>query len=164
MTVVVNNPVAGRMAANYGMFQDNNTQANGGATTANTMLLRTTDFANGISVVSNSRITMATAGIYNIQFSAQFVRGAGVGYSTVEVWLKKNGSNVAETNGQVNIPNSGGAALPAWNYLVDAASGDYFELCWSSADTTVSMTYIAAGTSPTRPETPSIIVTVTQVA
>jgi hypothetical protein len=164
MAVVVNNPVAGRLAANYGMFQDNNDQTNAGATSVNTMLLRTTDFANGISVVSNSRITMATGGIYNIQFSAQFTRSGGAGFSTVEVWLKQNGSNVAETNGQVNVPQSGGAALPSWNYLVQANSGDYFELCWSSTDTSVVMDYIAAGTDPARPETPSIIVTVTQVA
>ena len=164
MTVIVNNPVAGNFAANYGMFQDNNTQTSGGATSANLMLIGTTDFSNGVSIVSGSRITISTAGIYNIQYSSQFSRAGGTGFSTVEVWLSKNGSNVAETNGQVNIPQSGGKAIAGWNYLVQANSGDYFQLYWSSTDASVEMWYGAAGTNPTRPETPSVIVTVQQVA
>jgi hypothetical protein len=165
MTVVVNNPVAGRIALNYGMFQHNQTLTNAGATSANVFPLDTTDFANGVSVVSDSRITIATSGIYNIQFSAQFARTGGVaGFSTAEVWLSKNGTNVAETNGQVNVPQSGGKTIAAWNYLIQANSGDYFELYWSSTDTSLEVLYAGAGTNPTRPVTPSIIVTVTQVA
>jgi len=164
MTVVVNNPVAGYMAANYGMFQNNATITNGGATTANLFTLDTTDFANGVSVVSDSRITISTGGVYNLQFSAQFARTGGVGFSTAEVWLSKNGTNVAETNGQVNIPQSGGKTIASWNYLIQANSGDYFQLYWSSTDTSLEVLYAAAGTNPTRPVTPAIIVTVTQVA
>ena len=164
MTVVVNNPVAGFVAANYGMFQHNATLTNGGATTANLFLLDTTDFANGISVVDTSKVTIATGGVYNFQFSAQFARTGGLGFSTAEVWLSKNGANVAETNGQVNIPQSGGKTIAAWNYLIQANSGDYFQLYWSSTDTGLEVLYAAAGTNPTRPVTPSVIVTVTQVA
>jgi hypothetical protein len=147
----------------YGMFQDNQTQTNGGATTANVMLIRVTDFASGISIASNSRITMSRTGVYNIQFSSQFSRAGGAGFSTVEVWLSKNGSNVPETNTQLNVPQSGGKAVAAWNFLVQATAGDYYELYWSSTDTSVEMWYAAAGTNPTRPETPSIILTVCQV-
>jgi len=164
MTVVVNNPVAGFVAANYGMFQHNATLTNGGATTANLFLLDTTDFANGISVVDTSKVTIATSGIYNFQFSAQFARTGGLGFSTAEVWLSKNGANVAETNGQVNIPQSGGKTIAAWNYLIQANSGDYFQLYWSSTDTGLEVLYAAAGTNPTRPVTPAIIITVAQVA
>ena len=163
MAVLINNPVAGHVARNYGMFQDNNTQVSGGATSANLMLLRTTDFANGVSIANDSRITIATAGVYNLQFSAQFSRVAGTGFSTVDVWLAKNGANVADTNGQVNVPQSGGKNMAAWNYLIQASSGDYFQLYWSSTDANIELLYIAAGSNPTRPETPSIIVTVTEV-
>lgn len=150
-------------ALHYGMFQDNTTQTNGGATTANVMTYNTTDFANGISVVSNSRLTVSRTGVYNIQFSSQFSRAGGVGFSTIDVWLSKNGSNVAETNTQLNVPQSGGKAVAAWNYLAQATAGDYFELYWASSDTAVEMWFSAAGTNPTRPVTPSVIVTITQV-
>jgi hypothetical protein len=164
MTVVVNNPVAGFVSLNYGAFQDATTQTSGGATSANLVLLGTTDYSNGVSVVSNSRMTVATTGIYNLQFSIQFSRTAGVGFSTVEVWLAKNGANVAGSNGQVNVPQSGGKNIAAWNYVVQANSGDYFELYWSSTDASVEMLAAAVGTNPTRPTTPSVIATVTQVA
>jgi hypothetical protein len=163
MTVVVNNPAAGNFAANYGMFQHNETLTNGGATSANLFLLDTVDFANGISVVDGSKITIATGGVYNLQFSAQFSRAGGTGFSTAEVWLAKNGANVADTTGQVNVPQSGGKNIAAWNYLIQANSGDYLQLYWASTDTTLEVLYSAAGTNPTRPVTPAIIVTVTQV-
>jgi len=163
MAVVVNNPAAGNFAANYGMFQHNETLTNGGATSANLFLLDTVDFANGISVVDGSKITIATGGVYNLQFSAQFSRAGGAGFSTAEVWLAKNGANVADTTGQVNVPQSGGKNIAAWNYLIQANSGDYFQLYWASTDTTLEVLYSAAGTNPTRPVTPAIIVTVTQV-
>jgi len=165
MTVVVNNPVAGYRTLNYGMFQHNATLTNGGATTANLFLLDTTDLANGISVVDTSKITFVTGGIYNFQFSAQLYRsGGGTGFSTAEIWLSKNGTNVAESNGQMNVPQSGGKAMAAWNYLVTVNSGDYLQLYWSSSDTGLEILYAGAGTNPTRPVTPSIIVTVSQVA
>jgi hypothetical protein len=168
MTVVVNNSVAGFALLNYGAFQDGNTQTNAGAiadpVTGNVMLLRTTDLSKGVSVVSNSRITIATTGIYNIQFSSQFSRAGGTGFSTVEVWLSQNGTIVTGSNGQVNVPNSGGKNIAAWNYVVTANSGDYFQMNWYSTDVNIEMFAAAAGTTPTRPTTPSVILTVTQVA
>ena len=164
MAVVVNNPAAGYFAANYGMIQHNATLTNGGATAANLFLLDTTDFANGVSVVDTSKVTFTTGGVYNLQFSAQFARAGGTGFSTAEVWLSKNGTNVAETNGQVNIPQSGGRTIASWNYLVPINSGDYLQLYWSSTDTSLEVLYAGAGTNPTRPVTPAIIVTVTQAA
>jgi hypothetical protein len=167
MTVVVNNPVAGKLAANYGMFQDNNTQTNAGIgetpPEANVMTFDTTSFANGVSIVDNSRVTVSTTGIYNIQFSSQFSRAGGTGFSLVDVWLTKNGTIVIGSTGQVNVPQSGGKNIASWNYVVEANSGDYFEMNWYSTDVNVEMFYAAAGTNPARPVTPSVILTVTQV-
>lgn len=152
---------------NYGMFQDNATQTNVGAgldpVEANVMTLGTTDFASGVSIVDDTKITIANKGVYNVQFSSQFSRAGGAGFSTVEVWLRKNGSNVPETNTSLNIPQSGGKAVAAWNFLVQANAGDYYELVWYSSDADVEMWYSAAGTDPVRPEIPSVILTVTQV-
>jgi hypothetical protein len=152
----------------YGMFQDNNTQTNVGIglipPDGNATKLRTTDFANGISIVDQTKITLPRTGIYNMQFSAQFSRGGGGGgLSLVEIWLKKNGVNVIETNTQLSVASNNGKAVAAWNFLLNSTAGDYFELYWYSSDAAVEMWYGAAGTNPARPETPSIIVTVTQV-
>jgi len=164
MAVLINNPVAGILAANYGSFYDTTTQNNGGATTANVMTLNTTDIASGISVVSNSRITFAMPGTYNILFSSQFLRSGGTGFSTIDVWLQKNGVDVESSTGAFNVPQSGGKTVASWDYMVNANAGDYWEFYWCSSDTSVQMWAAAAGTGPTRPTTPSVAVTVQQVA
>jgi len=78
----------------YGSFYSTVDQTNAGATSANKMAYNTTDLSNGVSIVSDSRITMANAGVYNIQFSAQLDK-TDSGDDTVQIWLQKNGSNIA---------------------------------------------------------------------
>jgi hypothetical protein len=158
-------------AGDYLAVQGNNTQTSAGATSANVMELETTDISNGITVELNSdptpirtEITFSRTGVYNLQFSAQFSRTGGTGFSTASVWLKKGGVNVAGTNGQINVPQSGGKSIASWNYVLSINAAEYLELYWSSADTGMTLEATGTQTNPTRPSTPSIIVTVTQVA
>jgi len=147
----------------YGSFYSTVDQTNGGASVTNKMTYNTTDFSNGVSIVSNSRITMANAGVYNIQFSAQFDK-TDSGDDTVQIWLQKNGSNIANTNTEMTLTGNNGKHVAAWNFFVNAAANDYFEICWHSSDTAVFINYIAAASSPTRPAIPSVILTVNKVA
>jgi len=147
----------------YGSFYSTVDQTNGGATVANKMTYNTTDFSNGVSIVSNSRITMANAGVYNIQFSAQLDK-TDSGDDIVQIWLQKNGSNIANTNTEMTLTGNNGKHVAAWNFFVNAAANDYFEICWHSSDTAVFINYIAAASSPTRPAIPSVILTVNKVA
>jgi hypothetical protein len=147
----------------YGSFYSTQDQTNAGATSVNKMTLNTTDLSNGVSVVSNSRITIANAGVYNIAFSAQIFKDDG-GTDRIDIWLQKNGQNVANTNTEVQIVGNDGRSIAAWNFFVNAAAGDYYELCWHSSDTQLYLESIAAQSSPSRPATPSVILTVNQVA
>jgi len=146
----------------YGAFYSTQDQTNAGATATNKMTLNVTDIASGVSIVSNSRITIANAGIYNIQFSAQLDK-TDSGDDVVDIWLCKNGSNVANSNTQTTLVGNNGKFVAAWNFVVAASAGDYFELCWRSADTGVFLNYVAAASNPTRPAIPSVILTVTQI-
>jgi len=146
----------------YGSFYSTQDQTNAGATATNKMTLNVTDIASGVSIVSNSRITIANAGIYNIQFSAQLDK-TDAGDDAVEIWLCKNGSPVANTNTQITLTGKNGKHVAAWNFVVAASAGDYYELCWHSADTGVFLNYVAAASNPTRPAIPSVILTVTQI-
>ena len=137
-------------------------QTNAGATSVNLMKFRTADISRGISVVSDSRITMAKAGIYNIQFSAQFDKNDS-GDDTVQIWLRKNGNNIANSNTEMTLVGNNGKHVAAWNFVVQASAGDYYEIAWHSADTAVFIKYIVAASTPTRPAIPSVILTVTQV-
>lgn len=145
----------------YGSFYSNVTQTNPVANTAMAMTFNNTFHANGVSVVSGSQLTIPKAGTYNIQFSAVASKTGG-GTSNVDIWLSKNGTNVDWTNTQLPITASVPQVL-AWNFVETANAGDYFQLMWSSADTAISLSAIAPQAGPTRPGTPSVIVTVTPV-
>jgi hypothetical protein len=146
----------------FGSFYSTQDQTSAGANTANKMTLNTTDISNGVSIVSSSRITIANAGIYNIQFSAQLDK-TDSGDDVVDIWLCKNGSNVANSNTQTTLTGNNGKHVAAWNFFVNAAAADYYELCWSSPDSAVFLNYVAAASSPTRPAIPSVILTVNKV-
>lgn len=146
----------------FGSFYSTADQTNAGAASVNKMTYNATDFSNGISIVSNSRITMANAGIYSIEFSAQVFKTSG-GTSKVDIWLCKNGSNVANTNTEVEVTGNSHGHVASWNFFANAAAGDYYELCWSSDDTTLYLLQRAAQTTPTRPAIPSVILTVHKV-
>ena len=147
----------------YGSFYSTQDQANAGANQVNKMTYNVTDINNGVSIVSSSRITIANAGVYNIQFSAQFDK-TDSGDDKVDIWLSKNGSNVANTNTEMTLVGNNGKHVAAWNLFVNAAAADYFELCWSSADANVFINYVATQSTPTRPAIPSVILTVNKVA
>ena len=146
----------------YGAFYSTQDQTNAGATTANKMTYNVTDLSSGVTIVSNSRITIANGGVYNIQFSAQLDK-TDSGDDVVDIWLCKNGSNVANTNTQITLVGNNGKHVAAWNFVVQAQAGDYYELCWSSPDAAVFLNYVAAASTPTRPAIPSVILTVTQI-
>ena len=86
------------------------------------------------------------------------------GDDAVQIWLCKNGDNVANSNTEITIVGNNGKFVAAWNFFVQAAAGDYYELCWHSADTSVSLQAQGTASNPTRPAIPSVILTVNQVA
>ena len=155
----------------YGAFQDDTTQTITSTTTAYAMKLGTTDFSNGVTVVTNgselTRITFAHAGLYNLQWSGQFVN-ANAAIQDAAVWLRKNGTDIPGSAGKVSVPNKHGSVdgsiISAWNYFISVTAGQYIELMWHADSTDVSLGYLPAGTTPTTPTTASVIVTVQQVA
>jgi hypothetical protein len=149
---------------NYGQFYDTTTQS-GSANTAYAMKLNTTDGHDGVTVVSGSRITVATGGFYNLQFSAQFQETVNAS-AEISVWLRKGGVNVPLSNTELTIEKvqGGGKAVAAWNFAIQLNANEYVELVWSSTRATTQLHYHGTQTNPVRPETPSIIATLTQIA
>ena len=154
-------------AAPYGMFQSDADQTAASANTAYAITYNATDYSNGVYTSNNSRINVRNAGVYNLQFSAQLTNN-DTSIHDVDIWLAKNGSTVSGSNGQVSIPSSHGGVpghiLPAWNYIIELAAGDYVELMWNTTSTQVFLDFIAAQSSPTRPSTASIIVSMQYIA
>jgi hypothetical protein len=147
----------GHKMFNVGAFQSDQTQS-GSANVSQSINYNTTDYSNGVSVVSGTQLTVANAGVYNIQFSAQLL--ADTGADDIYIWLKKNGTNVSSSAGHIVLANNA-EAIGSWNYVVDAAASDYFEIAWQS--TNGDAVILAETASGNVPSIPSIITTVTQV-
>jgi len=150
----------------YGAFQDSTDQTAASTTAAYAITFNTTDYSAGVSVVSNSQITVRTGGVYNIQFSIQFANG-NVAIQDVDIWFRKNGTDVAGSNSKFSVPNSHGGTdghlIAALNFYIQLAAGDYVQIMWATTSTDVSLEQIPAQTTPTRPSTPSAIVTINKV-
>lgn len=114
-----------------------------------------------------SKITADYAGLYNLQFSLQFVNTDTQIHDT-DVWFRKNGTNIANSNSRFSIPNSHGGIdghlIAALNFFLDMDPGDFVEIMWHTDDVQVLIEQLPAATSPTRPVTPSAIVTMSYVS
>jgi len=152
----------------YGAFssdQDQTTTAN----TATLMTLNTTDFANGVSIAS-SKITVANAGIYNLQFSTQFQNTSNAIHD-MSIWLKQNGVDIPGSTGYVSIPARKSASagqeaheIVGWNYYLSMTAGQYVEIYWSTTDAAVTIQAYPTSVSPTRPSTQSVVATMSFVS
>lgn len=131
--------------------------------------LGVTQFASRVSIVDGSKITFAQSGKFNIAFSSQLVKEDN-GDDIVSIWLCKgsNGGSCANqtwTNTDMVFSGANARHVAAWNFFVDAAAGDYYQLLISSAGTTLKTKILSAGgqSTPARPEIPGTILTVNQV-
>jgi hypothetical protein len=152
----------------YGAFQDGTDQTAANTTTAYAITFDTTDFTNGVTLSDSSRLNVAQAGIYNVQFSIQFKNTTNDGQD-VDVWLRKNGTNIANSNSRFHPParKSGGDPshlIAALNLFVSLAANDYVEIMWRPTDVGVSLEHFATSSSPTRPAVPSVIATLSFVS
>lgn len=158
----INNP--------YGAFQDTTDQT-ATANTATVMTFNTTDFSNGVVIDSGSKLRVSQAGIYNLQFSVQF-QNSDSQLHDVSIWLRQDaagaGTDIAGSTGLVSVPNSHGGIdghiIVGWNYFVTLNANDFVEIWWSTPSTQVTIQAYAAGTSPTRPTTASVVATMSFVS
>jgi hypothetical protein len=146
--------------APYGAFQSTADQTAAAINTAYAMTFNTTDYSNGVTVVSSSRITVTDSGIYNLQWSGQFENTASADHD-VMVWIKINGTNLVGSTGFAGIPSKHGAVnghtIIGWNYFLSLDANDYAELWWETDSTTVSIQAYAAASN--YPSTASLIAT-----
>ena len=152
----------------YGAFQDSTDQTAVSTTVAYPVTFNTTDFSNGVSVASNSRITVTTAGLYNLQFSIQLTNTTNASQD-VDIWFQVNGTNVANSNSRFGLaprksPGDPFHIIAALNYFVSLNATDYVEIVWRTTDTGVSIEQYAVSVSPTRPAVPSAIATLSFVS
>jgi hypothetical protein len=132
------------------------------------MRLNSTDLTNGVTVVNDddnrpTKITVANAGIYNLQFSAQLSRNAGNNSVVINIWLAEDGLALPHTNTRLTLTGSADAAkaVAAWNFFVTMNAGQFLQLMWTVSDLDLIIESFAAAAPA--PEVPSLILTLSQV-
>jgi len=165
LTEITGNAGGKYLAFPYGAFSSDQDQT-ATVNTATLMTLNTTDFSNEVSI-ANSEITVANAGIYNLQFSAQF-QNSDTAFQDVYIWLKQNGADITGSTGFVSIPNrhagTDGHSIVGWNYFLTMNANDHVEIYWSIPNTAVSIQHLAASGTPTKPSTQSVVATLSFVS
>ena len=149
----------------YGSFYDTTTQINPVANAANSMSFNETAITNGVLLSGstspfNTYIKTETAGVYNIQFSAQIDKTDG-GEDNIDIWIRKNGTDLIDTATSLTLPKNNNRLVAAWNWFVQSAANDYYQIIWSSAD--IDMRLLAEASSSLHPGIPSVILTANRI-
>lgn len=151
----------------YNQFQSNSDQTAPNVATANALTYDTSDFPDGITLSNSSRLNVASQGVYQFTFSIQFENTNNT-TETVDIWFRKNGTDVANSNSQFSLPPRKSAGVYAYlvavtPYLIDLQANDYIQIMWRPSDVAVTIQQLPAvtaspGVTPAIPATPSVIV------
>jgi hypothetical protein len=142
------------------MQSDTTDQAIANTANAQVITFNTDVHHNGITRTSASRFTITKEGSYLIAFSGI---ATGVINKKIEFWLRVDGSDVANSNTTYTFKSTGANAVIAVTFIEHFAVGQYFEFWTWGDDTGNRWDATVAGTSPTRPAIPSIIITANYV-
>lgn len=151
----------------WGSFYDTTTQTVTSTTEAYVIGLNSSDPDNdGVVVTEGSKIYPTTPGVYNISFSAQ-VANTDSQLHDATFWYRKNGVDVPYSASTLSIPNKHGFVNGRIIFYVDIVfrleSSDYVQLVWHATNTALSLETVPAGTNPSIPVSPSMIVSVVQI-
>lgn len=125
------------------------------------MKFNTTQFTSNF-VLQPNQATIVYVGdyprIFNVQFSAQISRTTGGSTETIDIWMRKNGAFVPNSNTSLNVIANSGKIVAAWNLVVDLNPNDMFELVWAVTSTAIQLKSEPATTL--HPATPSTILSI----
>jgi len=154
-------PNPGQRRMHYASFYDTTTQNAAAINTAYAITLNTTQIQEGIRRgTPTSRVIVNDGGVYNFQFSIQATT-TGSSSQYMYVWARINGTDVPDSATRVEFRGAGSDKVLAWNFVLQMAADDYFELMWSVDNTNISI--ISLATIAPAPAIPSIILTVCEV-
>lgn len=154
----------------HAMLMSNQDQTNPSITGANQLTFNQPVITQGIRVENTDEIWFDEPGQYLVTFTLQ-VTNRGNTAAEFEVWAGYNGTNYPLSNTRFDIPARKTATI--WAHIVPAITGiftvtnpdtEYLTIKWWSDSTDVYLEHYAAGTSPTRPEIPSVIMTVNLIS
>jgi len=146
---------------NYAEFFDTDDQTAASPNTAYSITYDSAGASQAISLVSNSRITFAESGLYNITVNAQ-VLSTNASAKDVRFWFRQNGVNVDNTTRLQTLTGNAEYRPFSMTHKLSVAADDYVEIMWATTDTSARLK--AAPATAYAPASPSVQVIITQPA
>lgn len=139
------------------------------ADTATTLQLNTTTSSNGVTLnTSTFEISVAIAGTYNFQFSAQ-LNNSSTGQSLVNIWFDIDGVDVPASGSWSTVASrenntTPASAITAANIFLTLTPLNKVRMRWLSRDGHGAIVTYPSSVNPTYPAAPAVILTVNQVS
>ena len=142
-------------------ISDSNSQLVTSTTTEEVITFDTNDSLNRIThTASSSQIVIQVPGTYRFEIVAQ-LSGA---IADVDIWLRKNGVDIPRTNRRKTLESANDYTLLSITSTQTCVANDYYEVVQASTSTLAGLVALPAQVSPTRPATPSIVLTVNKIS
>jgi hypothetical protein len=154
----------------HAMLMSSDDQANPSITGANQLILDEQVIVQGIRVENTDEVWFDQPGQYLVNFRLQ-VSNRSNAVQEFEVWAGYDGTNYPLSNTRVDVPARKDSST--WGHAVVSVSGiftvtnpdtEYLTIKWWASSTDVFLEHYPAGTSPTRPEIASVIMTINFVS
>jgi hypothetical protein len=146
-------------------FFDTTLQTNAGATTANQVKINTTQQASGFTLGPDNRINVTNTGTYFISALFQLAFTGGASNYNVTVWFTID--DVITPDSAFTFTTTGAQNDQTLANITDTISisaGQYIKFYWWSQATGMRLLPTSAGTNPTRPASPSVNISIFNVA
>jgi len=140
-----------------GTFYDTTTQNNGGATTANQVLINSTQNSTGFTLGGSNNIIVNNTSTYFFSLSLQLTFTGGASNYNVTVWYTVD--DVIVPNSAFTFTTTGAQndqTLAVVTDTIKINAGQSLKFYWWSQATGMKLLATAAGSSPTRPLSPSV--------
>lgn len=149
----------------FGSFYDRTTQTALEIDTPTPMKYTTTDISNGVSIQDETKIVVENKGYYNIQFSAQLDRVAGSGVAGIEIWFRKNGVDIPNSNTRVTMSGNINQShlVASWNYITYIDVEDNVEIMWATPTLNIKLVTEPEDDRVPYPAIPSVILTAIKI-
>lgn len=167
-TFTGNVPITSITDINYGIFYDLSDQTFT-AVTATPVTFDTVGITDDISVVSNTRITFANAGTYEITTRLQF-SNSGTSDRLADIWFRLDGADIPNSASEISVPKvgDGGRITHTITGILTVTAGQYIETIVAVANASVTLNYQAPLVTPgdpiDRPAVPSAILVARRIS
>ena len=154
--------------APFATFSSSQTQSISNAANAQAITYNITGLSKGITLASNTRITLPQIGNYALSFSAIGHYPGSSNTKWFNIFLRKNLSDVDGSSTIVALAKDQPLTIMATFDLTCTTPGDYYEIIMAGQETNCQILATAAqaavaSVSPAMPACPSIIVAVWQI-